>query len=430
MLITFSNNYTVRLIKKNPDRCKDLSEICQKILNTILYSCIKEFDLDVCDAFTINVAMKCLRNVPNLTRLKITLEQDFAPLPLDDKISYLKNLRKLEFPIYCTNMTLEMLSIYCKGLNFLDIHESDQVDDNCVNSIILLQNLVFLNIQECRVSDSTYRVILQKLPRLRNISWYSEIDDVIKEYSTDYYKRIEIANVRISKPRILIERLYNLIELDITYYYDSSQSNINLSCLAELEQLKIFRVTALDPVQSGLNIFLEHSGHKLKIFEMNSITNVFFSVILVNCSNLESLYLRFCDIIDEIVVKREMEPHFLNLEKLQLFFVSYCGKFYSFVYFYRNLKVFQAGFINQIDDEFVNVTLRYQGFRNLEEFVVEHGKIKEAVQELIYSCPNLKLLGEFGYPDFPEINLMPIKNIIQRENMALKLLIRGEVWSS
>ncbi|KAJ9596998.1 hypothetical protein L9F63_011980 [Diploptera punctata] len=403
----------------DPVILKDLSAIRQTILDTLLIPCIEEFDLAYCDKFALEVVTNCLHKFPNSTSL---------PMGLEYKISNLQNLKKIINPITCTKLTLKNVSIYCNGLKFLDVQSSKQLNDTCVDYIILLQNLEFLNIKECCISASSYRRILKTLPKLKNISWHSPVDDVITNLPKEYSERILNADITALNISILIEKLRNLIELSITVMREE-----NLSSLVELTHLNTFKVKNCHFVDSYMNNFFEKSGLKLKVLEMGDIKNANLSAILRNCSNLKYLCLYSCDInLETVDKKEEMMSHFLNLRILKLNSNAYKGFFHPFIYFYRNLKVFHADRTEKINDKFVNVTLEFEGFRNLEEFVVSYCPLSiTTAHALINSCPNIKFLGCLeNWYSISDIDFVEIRNRIRRENMALKLLKNTEEWFS
>ena len=398
----------------------NIRHTCLCILGSVLFPCIQELDLRVCEDFTLGLVIENLTMIFNVKKLIIS--RNVAPLTLilHEKIRFLKALRELHCYECCSNQILCTVARFCKELTLLDVRRSKQVDDFSVHSIIRLPSLETLIITETQISDPGYREILLNLPELKNVSWPSLVEQVIRDVPLERTSKYVCADVKVVAPNLFCTKCPNISELVIT----SQGEEIDMSVLSQLTQLTDLEIRDFDFIESKIDLLLQQSGPILKILSLCCVYNVDGGIIINNCSNLKTLNLKSCYFTaNSLVYTERSHPHFVNLQVLALSSNIDSVHFYACIKFYRNLEVFHIINAYEINDRFVRNLVEGNVFMNLIDFFAAYCSLNYSTAELLIdNCAKLQTIGNLNFWQIDDNNQEYLKTKVRSQNLDIEFI--------
>lgn len=349
---------------------------------------------------------------------------------LVDGLCNMRNLMHLRLNYDCTDEILRTLVKNCPRLLSLDITNSKNINNASVDILVDLKHLQQIQLFRTSVTMEGFINILLHLPELRDIGRYDELGRCL-EYIDDYYptygnfklesfvsfqattKQIQILSEKCPKVNA-VSLFHNILLLDL-------MSLIGLNNLTKLKLLScdFFADQIRDVLQvKGCNLTTLSLEHVDEI-DMNALV-----YISQYCTELKSLIMCNCNLIESTSITRCKLPPFMSLENLTL--IGECtSKHLEFILCNAHrLKFIHFGTqIITTDELFVKVFLRNE-LSKLEEIRILHSDfltIKTAYA-LVNNCTNLQKLFEIE----SWLNVMPwefdeLKLYIKEKNFDVDL---------
>jgi hypothetical protein len=161
MIASYENNIEDHLVTMLYDR-QSYEDICANMLKSVLLPCMSICTLKITDSdFVQGLLIKLLCVIPNIKALILPPVQSPSYLQLlVERIQILTCLQRFDFYVGCTTEILIELSKYCLQMKTISVQHSRGVDDSCVQHLLKLRQLVFLDITDTSVSANGYRALL------------------------------------------------------------------------------------------------------------------------------------------------------------------------------------------------------------------------------------------------------------------------------
>jgi hypothetical protein len=329
-------------------------------------------------------------------------------------------LRVFIYEFNCTTDIVIELGKYCNLLMFLDIEYSSNVTDDCVEYLLNLRNLEYLNIGGTSISEMTYSLILSRLPRIMNVYLCREVDNVLQNVKKECLPSVIEFFGFVSNLSLLRKMCPRIKKLSIIL------QNVNTFELLHLTNLTFLELGPCHyNVYNLKNIFI-FFGRRLTYLGMFYVKDINMFEIVCSCSVLKTLVVKHCSLTMSVdLVLAPKLPHFRSVKKIMLESNQGFNIFPRYVHYYSNLEVFNAELVMEIQDETMGAILNSGGFRNLSELVArECGPLTlQTAALLIRRCANLSYLGKLStWSGVSVDDLMTLLHYVKVNNLALTIV--------
>ncbi|KAJ9590450.1 hypothetical protein L9F63_016537 [Diploptera punctata] len=353
--------------------------------------------------------------------LELTLPENCPALPeFTRDMKYLKKLEKFQLLTSCTDAIIKRLGENCPNMNYLNISFSKKVTNECLQNLLSLKKLTYLNISSTYISIDTYKIILNQLKSITNISWRENgIEEILTDIDEEILKHKDTFEGKIKAPKILVGRCPNIVSLTL-----ETSEIIDLTPISEFGTLENVTLNGVNfALCNVVNIFGE-LGIFLSSVYLKSIEELNVSILVKYCMCLHSLTIENCKFSSDEINTVFAMPHFQNLTKLSLMSNTGDRWYINNVKYYKDLWTLNADSVEGFDDDFFKEAFENGAFTNLHEFTVRKGgriSIKTA-NLLIDSCPDLKVIGYLKeWTGLTPIDTEMIMEKIRENNYNLKV---------
>ncbi|XP_023717171.1 uncharacterized protein LOC111869702 [Cryptotermes secundus] len=366
MVENFSDYNHGPLISRIFDR-QVRESVCINMLKAVLLPCISKFDISFTySSFVQELLIKFLYAIPNIKTLILpSLPRPRYVQLLVERIQILTHLENFSFHTCCTTETIIQLSKYCPHMKKISVQDSKSVDDGCVEHLLKMRNLLSLNIAETSISGNRYAALLSGLPEIRDVFWFRPIEPVLGNLTACLPSVVAFLGI-ISDAKLLVQKCPNIKHLLL---YSPSQ---DISDLGELSNVVSISIRNCSYTEIRFSDVIRRSGSTLKNLETWQVDNINLDDVIKYCTGLRSLWINFCHMTCTQAFHPEL-PHFQNLEKLKIIGNGGEFTFCSVLHLYVNLTVLHFVGMEHITDVVISKIVKAGGFRNLTEFVIDHG---------------------------------------------------------
>jgi ribonucleases P/MRP protein subunit RPP40 len=349
---------------------------------------------------------------------------------LVDGIENMSNLMHLRLNYDCTDNVLKTLVKNCPRLMSLDITNSKNINNASVDILVDLKNLRQIQLYRTSVSMEGFINILLHLPELRDIGRYDELGRCL-EYIDDYYptygnfKLESFISIQATTKQIQIlsEKCPNVSSISLFH----NILLLDLMVLIGLNNLAKLKLLSCDFFADQIRDVLQVKGCNLTFLSLEHVDEIDMNALVYisqYCTELKTLVLCNCNLIESTSVTRSKLPPFMNLENLTL--IGECTSQHLEFILCNSHRLKFIHFGTQIittDELFVKVFLRNE-LSQLEEIRILHSDFVtvKTAYALVNNCINLQKLFEIEC----WLNVLPcefdeLKQYIKAKNFDVDL---------
>jgi ribonucleases P/MRP protein subunit RPP40 len=349
---------------------------------------------------------------------------------LVDGIENMSNLMHLRLNYDCTDNVLKTLVKNCPRLMSLDITNSKNINNASVDILVDLKNLRQIQLYRTSVSMEGFINILLHLPELRDIGRYDELGRCL-EYIDDYYptygnfKLESFISIQATTKQIQIlsEKCPNVSSISLFH----NILLLDLMVLIGLNNLAKLKLLSCDFFADQIRDVLQVKGCNLTFLSLEHVDEIDMNALVYisqYCTELKTLVMCNCNLIESTSVTRFKLPPFMNLENLTL--IGECTSQHLEFILCNSHRLKFIHFGTQIittDELFVKVFLRNE-LSQLEEIRILHSDFVtvKTAYALVNNCINLQKLFEIEC----WLNVLPcefdeLKQYIKAKNFDVDL---------
>ncbi|KAJ9590449.1 hypothetical protein L9F63_016536 [Diploptera punctata] len=398
--------------------------ISSYIMNLVLFPCMEHLDVTKLKSeYSQRAVMLNLQYLEDVLVLKLP---ENCPLlsTFTSDIKYIKKLENLQLLKSCTNDMIKELGENCPNMNYINISFSTDVENKCLPDLLNLKKITYLNISSTSISINTYKIILNKLKLITNISWSENyIEEILTDIDEEILKNKVTFEGKIKAPKILVERCPNIKSLTL-----ETSEIIDLTPISEFCNLENITLNGVNFALCNLENIFRGLGSMLRDLYLKSVEDLKISTIIECCERLQSLSIENCKFSSDEINTVPSMSHFLSLTKLSLMSNTGDTWYLNNVKYYKNLKSLNADSVDGFDDDFFKEAFENDAFKKLNEFAVRIGgrlSIRTA-NLLIDSCPDLKVIGYLH--EWTGLNTLDTEKIVEgiwENNYNLKVWLHG-----
>jgi hypothetical protein len=138
---------------------------------------------------------------------------------LMERIQVLNRIEEFELDFGCTSDIFIQLSEYCLRLKKISVESSKYVNDSCVEHMLNLRRLNFLNIADTLITLQGYAQLLSGLPKLQNICCCSPIGPLLRNVSV-CLPSLHTFTGTVPITRLLVQKCPNIRQLKLLSIVD------------------------------------------------------------------------------------------------------------------------------------------------------------------------------------------------------------------
>jgi ribonuclease P/MRP protein subunit RPP40 len=346
-------------------------------------------------------------------------------------LSDMRNLRKLTLSYDCTDRILRLLARNCLKLEYLDIRESKNINNESVYLIQDLKMLQYLQVFRTNVTMEGVIFFLLNLPELTDIGRYDElacclecIDDYHPAHGNFALKQFTSNCCTTKQMKILCEKCPNIESVSLFY----NVLFLDLLTIVGLNKLSKLKLQSCDFFSDHVKSVLEVKGCNITFLNLEHVDEIDMNALMYIsefCPDLKTLILCNCVMLDSTSNnQRHLIPPFMNLENFTL--VGNCN-FKQIEFILCNaykIKFIHFGTHISTDDMLFEKIFLHNALEYLEELQILHSDyltIKTAY-DLIKNCNNLTKLFELeNWLNVTPLKLDELKEYIKQHNLDVDL---------
>jgi hypothetical protein len=399
--------------------------LCIDMFRSVLTRVICEYDTSVTsDYFAQNLVIQTLDSVPLLRTLILPLRSGInRSEELARVIHHLTELEEFTYVTHCNDRLVRQLGLNCSKLKKVSFLYSRGVTNACVQYLLRLTKLEFLNVDGTQIDKQQYALLLSKLPNIANIRFSREEDSLLDHIAVRNLNKITQVYGSPGDMVILMQKCRYITILDL---YTIPR---NLLFVIFLTKLRNLEITNADYGASKLNAVVMGVGSRLTELTLSLISNVDLQDILRMCVSLRSLVLLLCSFLPTIADTQidTQLSHFRSLVSLKIEMESRDETHHDYIGYYINLEKINLNSVNIFTEEFVREILRRGTLSNLKEFYISETRdgafTFEAAKLLIDHCSHLRKLGYLVQcPRFTSELIHRLENENLQQNFDLEIM--------